>query len=121
MVREDQGHRGSGSLEPQGNNTWGSQGGILPSPIRPTLSLLPKGSPASLRLCCGHSAPSVHSPGPMLGWTSLGGEVGDSPSEDSFSCLTEDKTLVLAGGPVEGNRMRVFPNTRVLQGDTAIP
>lgn len=100
--------------DPSGGNP--SQG-----PIMPTLSLLPKGPQASLRLCCGNGATSLHSPGPMLGWTSLRGEAGDSLSETSSSSLTEDKTLVLAGGPARENPLRAFPNTRLLQGDTATP
>lgn len=87
----------------------------------PTLGLLPKGPQASLRLCCVNRAASLHSPGPMLGWMSLRGEAGDSLSETSSSSLTEDKTLVLAGGPAGENPLRAFPDTRLLQGDTATP
>lgn len=87
----------------------------------PTLSLLPKGPQGSLRLCCGNRATSLHSPGPTLGWTSLRGETGDSLSETSSSSLTEDITLVLAGGPAGENPLRAFPDTRFLQGDTATP
>lgn len=85
-----------------------------------TPSPLPKGLRAPLRLCSGHRAFSLHSPSPMLGRMSLGGETGDSPSEESSSSLIADKMLVLAGDPVGENPVRVFPDTGLLQGDTAV-
>lgn len=56
----------------------------------------------------------------MLGRMSLGGETGDSTSEESSSCLIADKMLVLAGGPVGENLVRVSPDTGLQQGDTAV-
>lgn len=57
----------------------------------------------------------------MPGRMSLGGEAAESPSEDSSSCFTEDKMLVLAGGPVGENPVRAFPDTGLLQGDGRFP
>lgn len=38
----------------------------------------------------------------------MGVETGGSPSEESPSCLIEDKTLVLAGGPVREGTGEAF-------------
>ena len=56
--------------------------------------------------------PWGRSPGPKLGRMSLGGQVGDSPSEESSSCLTEDRMLTPAGGPVRESPVKAFPSLR---------